>query len=173
MHGHWDISAVGEFNPALFFGFIYEIQERATGRRYLGKKVFRFKRKKTKSNPSRTKESDWRDYTSSCVPLADAIEAHGKDHFAFRILKLCSGRCELGYTELEMQFACDVLRARLPNGEPMYFNKTVGYKNYAGLEKQTAETRQLRGDPTRAVPKARKHVFINDCLSGVSDGPED
>ena len=26
-YGHWDISAVGDFDPAEFFGFIYEIEE--------------------------------------------------------------------------------------------------------------------------------------------------
>lgn len=136
-YGHWDISQTGEFDPKDFFGFIYLIEERTTGKAYIGKKFFVHKRQKTKANASRTKESDWRTYTSSSESLNDMIEELGKDAFAFRILKLCSGKCELGYTEEEMQYAHDVLRARLPNGERKFFNRTVGYKNYAGLEKQT------------------------------------
>ena len=150
-YGHWDIKEVGPFDPKEFFGFIYVIEERATGRAYLGKKFFTHKRQKTKSNASRTKESDWRTYTSSSELLNTLIKEQGKDAFDFRIVRVCSGRCELGYTEEEMQFALDVLRARLPNGDRKFFNRTVGYKNYAGLEKQTLLTksklaRMMKGD---------------------------
>ena len=140
--GHWDCSVVGEFDPSEFFGFIYEIQELPTGKAYIGKKFFKHKRKKTKSNPSRTKESDWRFYTGSCEPLNEAIQERGKDQYAFRILRLCSGRCELTYSENEIQFARDVLRARLPNGERKYYNKTIGHLLFAGVEKQTEETKE-------------------------------
>lgn len=139
-YGHWNTSAVGEFDPADWFGFIYRIEERATGKAYIGKKFFLHKRKKTKSNASRTKDSDWRNYTSSSAFLNDLIDEKGKDAFDFYILRLCSGKCELGYTEEEIQFAHDVLRARLPDGSRKYFNSTIGYKNYAGLEKQTKES---------------------------------
>ena len=140
--GHWDISAVGEFDPADYFGFIYIIEQKSTGRSYLGKKFFKHKRKKTIANKSRTKESDWREYTSSSELLNEVIEEAGKDDFVFRILTLCTGRCMLTYCELEQQFAHDVLRARLPNGERKYYNNTVGHLNYSGIEKQTQEARQ-------------------------------
>ena len=138
--GHWDISAVGEFDPADWFGFIYRIEDRLTGKSYVGKKQLRFKRQKTLKNKSRTKDSDWRDYTSSCEPLNDAIEERGKGDFDFRILQLCSGKCELSYSEQAIQFRLDVLRTRLPNGEHQFYNKTIAHFNYAGLDKQTAES---------------------------------
>lgn len=138
--GHWDISAVEEFDPNEWFGFIYLIEQKSTGKAYIGKKQFRFKRQKTKSNKSRTKPSDWLTYTSSCEPLNELIAEFGKDDFSFRILRLCSGKCELSYTEQEMQFAHDVLRARLDNGEHKFFNRTIAHFNYAGLEKQSAES---------------------------------
>lgn len=141
-YGHWDVSKVGAFDPTEWFGFIYLIEERATGRAYLGKKFFLHKRKKTKANASRTKDSDWRNYTSSSIYMNDLIDEKGKDAFAFSIIRLCSGKCELGYTEEEMQFAFDVLRARLPDGTRKFFNNTIGYKNYGGLEKQTNLTKQ-------------------------------
>jgi len=137
--GHWIIDI--EFNPDDFWGFIYEIEEIATGRSYIGKKQFRFKRKKTKSNKSKTKESDWREYTSSCIPLQEAIETQGKDKFVFRMLSLCSGRCQLTYEENQLQFTRDVLRAKLPNGERKYWNKTIGHLLFAGVEKQTEEAK--------------------------------
>lgn len=141
-YGHWDISAVGEFEPTDFFGFIYEIEQLSTGKAYIGKKQFKFKRKKTKSNTSRTKDSDWRDYTSSSEFVNELIEEVGKSDFAFRILLLCTGRCMLGYEEESIQRERDVLRARLPNGERKFFNRTIGYKNFAGLEKQTEEAKE-------------------------------
>lgn len=143
-YGHWNIDAVGEFDPVDYFGFIYEITQRSTGKSYIGKKFFKFKRKKTKKDKSRTKESDWRDYTSSSELLNEMIDEAGKDDFEFKILILCTGRCMLTYCELEQQFAHDVLRARLPNGERKYFNNTIGHLNYSGIEKQTQEACQKR-----------------------------
>lgn len=137
--GHWIIDI--EFNPDDFWGFVYEIEEIATGRSYIGKKQFRFKRKKTRSNKSNTKESDWKEYTSSCIPLQEAIETQGKDKFVFRMLSLCSGRCQLTYEENQLQFARDVLRAKLPNGERKYWNKTIGHLLFAGVEKQTEDAK--------------------------------
>jgi hypothetical protein len=151
--GHWDVSLVGEFDPSNYVGFVYRITQKSTGKSYIGKKQFRFKRKKTKTNKSRTKDSDWRDYTSSSELLNELIDECGKDDFEFVILKLCTGKCMLTYSELEEQFAHDVLRARLPNGERKYFNQTVGHLNYAGLEKQTEEARQLAIPTSQPRPK--------------------
>jgi hypothetical protein len=135
------VAAVGEFDPSQFFGFVYLIEQKSSGRAYIGKKQLKFKRQRTKFDSSRTKESDWRDYTSSSDIVNDLITEAGKDDFEFRILKLCTGRCALTYSEQEMQFAQDVLRARLPNGEKKFFNRTIGYKNFAGVEKQTEEAK--------------------------------
>lgn len=140
-YGHWDITLFGDFDPNEFWGFIYEIEEIATGRCYIGKKQFRFKRKKTKSNPSKTKESDWKEYTSSCEPLKESIALQGKDKFAFRILSLCAGRSQMTYEECQLQYTRDVLRSKLPSGERKYFNKTIGHLLFAGVEKQTAEAK--------------------------------
>lgn len=142
MFGHWNIAAVGEFDPAEFFGFVYEIEELSTGRSYIGKKFFRFKRQKTKANPSRTKDSDWQEYRSSCEPLREAIQECGEQNFEFRILSLCIGRCQLTYEEQQIQFSRDVLRARLPNGERKYWNRTIGHLLFTGVEKQTEEAKQ-------------------------------
>jgi hypothetical protein len=141
--GHWDTTLVGDFDPAQWQGFIYEIEERSTGRCYLGKKFFRFKRQKTKKDKSRTKESDWREYTSSCEPLNEAVAEQGKGAFRFQILVLCTGKCMLTYEEQRLQFTRDVLRARLSNGERKYWNRTIGHFIFAGLEKQTELARLL------------------------------
>jgi hypothetical protein len=139
-YGHWDVSAVGEFDPKDWFGFLYEIEQKSTGRTYIGKKFFTHKRQKTKANKSRTKESDWAYYTSSSESVNALIDECGKLDFEFRIVLLCSGRCMLGYEEESYQRARDVLRTRLPTGELKYLNRTIGFHNFAGLEKQTLES---------------------------------
>lgn len=140
-YGHWDITHVGEFDPTEFFGFIYEIIDNESQRAYIGKKQFLHKRKKTKSNPSRYKESDWRTYQSSCEPLIEEIEKRGEDQFTFIILTLCAGRSQLTYEELQYQYIRDVLRTKLPNGERKYWNRTIGHLLFAGVEKQSDEAR--------------------------------
>jgi len=137
--GHWQTDI--EFDPDDFFGFLYEIEEIDTGKKYIGKKFFRHKRTKTKTNPSRFKDSGWREYTSSCEPLQEAIEQRGKDKFVFRIISLCVGKCQLTYEEYEAQIKADVLRAKLPDGSPKYFNRNIANKHFSGLEKQTEEAK--------------------------------
>lgn len=166
-YGHWDITQFGEFDPNEFFGFIYEIEEIATGRRYIGKKFFRHKRKKTKADRSKTKESDWREYTSSCVPLQESIELQGKDKFTFRMISLCSGRCQLTYEENQIQFARDVLRSRLPNGERMYFNKTIGHLLFAGVETQTEATKaKMSATRMGYIPTAETRAKMSASQTG-------
>lgn len=150
--GHWDVSAVGPFSPDDFVGFVYEIEHLSTGRSYIGKKSFKSKRRKTKRNKARYQESDWKEYCSSCTPLKYEIEQRGRDQFAFRILAVCSGKSLLTYTEEEYQFKRDVLRSRLPDGTKKFFNNAVGYKLYAGLEKQTRESAERLAKSQTASP---------------------
>jgi hypothetical protein len=141
-YGHWTVDHVGDFNPEDWVGFIYEIEHLPTGRLYIGRKLFKAKRKKTKSNPSRTKSSDWQTYTSSSETVNSLIKDEGKDQFAFRIILLCIGKCMLNYEEESIQRERDVLRARLPDGTRKYFNNTIGYKNFGGLDKQTEQAKE-------------------------------
>lgn len=143
-YGHWDISLVGEFDPAEWHGFIYEIEHIASGKLYIGKKSLRYKGPKTKKSKNRMRDSKWVDYTSSSETVNELITEEGMGAFAFRIIKLCSGKCELNYEEESIQRERDVLRARLPNGERAYFNRTIGYKNFGGLEKQSEASNAKR-----------------------------
>lgn len=135
-YGHWDISAVGPFEPGDWHGFIYEITHLPSKRSYIGKKNFVFKR------GTKRKESDWRKYTSSCAPLKELIDAQPREHFQFHILLLCAGRCQLTYEEQRIQFERDVLRATLPDGTKRYFNRTINFQNFNGIEKQTEEAKR-------------------------------
>lgn len=90
-------------------GFVYEIENLHNGKKYIGKKLFRFKKKKVrkhKRNVKYTVESDWKEYWGSNKGLLTDIIKHGKDHFKRTILKLCKskGTCNYFETKLIMEF---------------------------------------------------------------------
>lgn len=112
--GHWLIEE-GVYLHENMFGFIYEITNKANGKKYIGKKqcVRKIKRKPLKGktrNRIDHKESDWKTYTSSSNELNEDIKKYGKENFEFRILKICGSKWELGYEEIKEQITRDVLR---------------------------------------------------------------
>lgn len=122
--GHWQFPH--EFDVNQWFGFVYRIIEKPTGREYVGKKQFWSKRTKPvkgrKNRKHYSKESDWRTYTGSSVELNRSIETYGKDNYIFRIESLHKTRGSLYYREVQVQIFEDVLRVRMPNGIKKYYN---------------------------------------------------
>ena len=112
-YGHW-ILGEGVNIDEQTFGFIYEIINTVTNRRYIGKKQCksRIKRKPLKGktrNRIDQKESDWKIYTSSSNELNADIIKYGKDKFVFKIIRTCGSKWALGYYEIKEQIARDVL----------------------------------------------------------------
>ena len=130
--GHWNpnLNQLGEdFDPMNFFGFIYRITHKVSGRSYIGKKQLVFtERRKVKGRTNRKhvkKESDWKTYTGSCIELNEEIEKFGKEAFDFEILKFCHNKRDLGYTETKFQFVENVLEEKFSNGERKYYNSNI------------------------------------------------
>ena len=102
--GHWSVTARAGTMPAGVAGFIYEIENRVTGKKYIGKKVTVFKRSKKVEGRIRrvhsTTDSDWRTYMGSCKPLTTDIKELGKENFTFTILEWCMSRKELRFSEV-------------------------------------------------------------------------
>lgn len=94
------------------YGFVYEITNLVTGRRYIGKKLFWSK--KTRQVKGKKKRylapSDWPDYYGSNDELKKDIEELGIDNFQRIILYLCPSKGECNYIEAKLQFEHDVLR---------------------------------------------------------------
>lgn len=94
------------------YGFVYIITNLVTGRQYIGKKLFWFK--KTRQVKGKKKrylvESDWRDYWGSNEELKKDIEELGIDKFSRAILYLCVNKGECSYMEAKLHFEYDVLR---------------------------------------------------------------
>ena len=128
--GHWNSNLLTEnFDPIEFFGFVYRITRKNTGRSYIGKKQITFTRRiKVKGRKNRRhvkKESDWKTYTGSCDELNAEIEQLGKGEFKFEILKFCLTKGELGYTETMYQFKEEVLDVKFPDGTRKYYNSNI------------------------------------------------
>jgi hypothetical protein len=111
--GHWILVESLEFNE-LDFGFIYQIENLVTKKKYIGKKQLQSKlRRKPLKGKKRVridyKESDWKSYTGSSNELNADIEKYGKENFKFTILKMCNSKWEMAYYECKLQFEYDVL----------------------------------------------------------------
>lgn len=103
-------------------GFVYLITNRATSRKYIGKKLAKFskttykmvtqkngvkKRKKIKSKI----DSDWIDYYGSSIELNKDVESLGKENFTREILFFCKSKAECSYIEAREQFGRKVLES--------------------------------------------------------------
>ena len=114
-----------ELTPEEYQGFVYQITELHTNKKYIGKKNF-WKPKilpinKTRKRRVRTRvESDWKTYFSSSSQIQKLVEESGEDKFKREILKLCKTKGEMSYYEAKLQFENDVLF------RDNYYNEFIG-----------------------------------------------
>ncbi len=103
-------------------GFVYIITNLQSQRKYIGKKLAKFRRTKQRvvkfKNGNRRKrkirtqvESDWRDYYGSSPELLRDIESLGKENFSREILYFCQSRAQCSYIEAREQFNRQVLES--------------------------------------------------------------
>lgn len=95
-------------------GFVYLITNTTNNKKYVGKKLAKFKTTKPplkgKKNKRRGyKESDWRDYWGSSDKLQEDVNQLGEDKFTREILYFCKSRGEMSYMEAKEQFDRRVL----------------------------------------------------------------
>lgn len=125
--GHWNFNQ--EFNPDDFVGFVYQITNKITGQKYIGKKFFRNTVRRPvahRKNKKRIiKESNWKEYTGSSKKLNEDIAKIGKENFEFQILSLHESKGTLAYTEVEQILTRNTLREKLPNGLKAYYNALI------------------------------------------------
>ena len=100
--------------PENIEGFVYLITNTTNNRKYIGKKLAKFKKTrpplKGKKNKRRSKiESDWRDYWGSSDHLIADVEKLGEDKFTREILYMCESRGLMSYLEAKEQFDRRVL----------------------------------------------------------------
>ena len=117
--------------PKGTFGFIYEIEHKDTGQKYIGKKqLYSYSTKVSKILNEKThrwnkvrektaKESDWKTYFGSNIEIKDLVKKEGRDRFVRRILQFVQDRKRLTYYELAYQCKNDVLE------NPNYINSNI------------------------------------------------
>ena len=103
-------------------GFVYQITNTITGRKYIGKKLAKFSKTTYKTvklkNGSKKKkkirskvDSDWREYYGSSDDLNKDVLKLGKENFHREILFFCKSKAECSYIEAREQFSRKVLES--------------------------------------------------------------
>ena len=103
-------------------GFVYIITNQVTGRRYIGKKLAKFRKttyrmvklkngRKKRQKIRGTIESDWQTYYGSSPELTQDVQKLGPENFRREILYYCRSRAECSYIEAREQFARKVLES--------------------------------------------------------------
>ena len=97
-------------------GFVYIITNLTNNKKYIGKKLAKFKTTKPplkgrKNKRRGYKESDWRDYWGSSDKLNEDVQALGTDKFTREILYYCNSRGLMSYLEAREQFERRVLES--------------------------------------------------------------
>lgn len=103
-------------------GFVYLITNELTGRKYVGKKLAKFSRTKTKTvtlkdgtkKKKKVKsqiDSDWKDYYGSSEDLKSDVLTFGAEKFTREILHICPSKALCSYLEAKEQFDRRVLES--------------------------------------------------------------
>ncbi len=108
-----------------YYGFLYLIENKLTGRKYVGRKYFVQKRKPKGGKRRVTSESDWKKYYGSNEQLKFDAKEFGKENFSRKILSLHKTVGKTNYAETEALFKYNVLREKMDNGSPMYYNDNI------------------------------------------------
>ena len=124
-----------------FFGYVYLITNKTTGKKYIGRKYFVQKRKPKGGKRRVTSESDWKKYYGSSPELKADISRYGKDNFSREILSLHETLGKVNYEETKQLFLNDVLMESLDDGTPMYYNSNIlgryMKKDYGNFERNS------------------------------------
>ena len=108
--------------PEECVGFVYQITNNLSGRKYIGKKLAKFSKTTYKTvkqkngikkrKKIRTKiDSDWREYYGSSPELTADVIKLGTENFTREILYYCKSKSECSYIEAREQFARRVLES--------------------------------------------------------------
>lgn len=116
--GHWELgnnvtlSEDFEENPPM--GFVYRIENKETGKFYIGqKKIIKVEKRPPLKGKVRkrkiVKQSDWKTYCGSSNDLKNDIKTLGEDKFKFTIICFCDCKWKCSYWELYYQMQNHVL----------------------------------------------------------------
>ena len=133
-------------NIADYNGFVYQITNTISKKKYIGKKFFYSLRtlkplKGKKRKRKVKKESDWKKYNSSSKYVLADMEEIGEDKFTFEILHLCNNRAETNYAELKYLVYMGVLENVNEDGSRVWYNENISMRFYHNVKEN--ENRKL------------------------------
>jgi hypothetical protein len=108
--------------PEECVAFVYIITNATTGKKYIGKKLAKFKKTKIKThklkNGKKRKkkirtlvDSDWKTYHGSSKELLEDVAKLGTENFKREILYYCGSKAEASYIEAREHFSRQVLES--------------------------------------------------------------
>lgn len=143
-----------------FAAFVYIITNLETGQKYIGRKnIWVLQRGKRV-------HAAWKNYFGSSNHLKADIALRGRDAFERRIIHLCGSRRRADFLEIEELFKASALRAKLPEGSPAFYNRTIAGK-WFGEPDDTPEVIQHRTltkpRKTRDADPSRRRWKLTDA----------
>jgi hypothetical protein len=107
------------------YGFVYLIENKLNGRKYIGRKyLWQFRTPKGKKRKVKS-ESNWKEYYGSCPELKEDIDKFGRENFSRTILSLHKTKGKTNFEETRQLFVKGVLTEALEDGTPAFYNSTI------------------------------------------------
>ena len=107
------------------FGFVYLIENKINGRKYIGRKYFWSFRKPKGKNRKVKSESDWKKYYGSCPELKEDVIKFGRENFSRTMLSVHKTGGKTNFEETRQLFANNVLTESLDDGSPAWYNSNI------------------------------------------------
>ena len=108
-----------------YFGFVYLIENKLNGRKYIGRKyLWQFRTPKGKKRKVKS-ESNWKEYYGSCPELKEDIDKFGRKNFSRTILSLHKTKGKTNFEETRQLFVKGVLTEALEDGTPAFYNSNI------------------------------------------------
>jgi len=166
--GHWKtMPYLTDVDPMKSYGFVYVIRNKTNNKLYIGRKNTRHFGKKSSKNYG--KETNWKRYAGSSKHVTEDIKIFGKDNFEFILLEFYNTRGGLNYAEIAFQIKCDVMTAKLPDGERQFYNGQVGAVRWIPKETRdfSERTRQLMSEAKKGKPANNPNLCDNLIPGGI------
>ena len=108
-----------------YYGFVYCITNRTTGKRYIGRKYFHQLRKPRGGGRRVKSESDWKKYYGSSAELTADRKRFGNLTFKRDILSLHKSKGLTNFEETRQLFLNNVLTEAMEDGTPAFYNSNI------------------------------------------------